>query len=103
MTHQNPTTKPLSNYCGKTSGCGGFLPNALYEACVMSIIVEIKGRKALVVWTLPYVTSWRLSPDTLLERLASHSSNFLSAFNLDIHNIYGILMLKLSYYRLLLF
>jgi hypothetical protein len=66
MTHQNPTTKPLSNYCGKISGCGGFLPNALYEACVMSIIVEIKGRKALVVWTLPYVTSWRLSPDTLL-------------------------------------
>ena len=36
----------------------------------MDVVVEIEGREALAVWTLPYVTSWRLSPDMLLERLA---------------------------------
>lgn len=53
----------------------------------MNVVLEIAGRDALAVWTLPYVTSWRLSPDMLLERLASHGSIFPTAFNLNTHNI----------------
>jgi hypothetical protein len=54
---------------------------------MMNVVLEIAGRDALAVWTLPYITSWRLSPDMLLERLASHGSIFPTAFNLDTHNI----------------
>jgi hypothetical protein len=36
----------------------------------MRVVVEITGREALALWTLPYVTSWQLSPDMLLKRLA---------------------------------
>jgi hypothetical protein len=52
----------------------------------MNVVVNIDGRDALPVWVTPYVTSWRLSPDMLLERLASHNSTFPTAFNLSIHN-----------------
>ncbi|MGZ5573926.1 MAG: hypothetical protein ACXWEO_02770 [Methylobacter sp.] len=52
----------------------------------MSVVVEIQGRGALPVWVVPYVTSWRLSPDMLLERLAGHNSVFPTAFNLSINN-----------------
>ncbi|MCK4842607.1 MAG: hypothetical protein KAT04_12120 [Methylococcales bacterium] len=52
----------------------------------MDIVVKIKGREALVVWTLPYVTSWRLSPDMLLQRLVADemyvSEKFPIAFTL---------------------
>ena len=52
----------------------------------MNVVVKIKGREALSVWTLPYVTSWRLSPDMLLERLAGDAmyvgEKFPIAFNL---------------------
>ena len=52
----------------------------------MNVVVNIKGREALAVWTLPYVTSWRLSPDMLLQRLANDemyvSEKFPIAFTL---------------------
>jgi hypothetical protein len=49
----------------------------------MDVALNITGRKALAVWTVPYVTSWRLSPDMMLERLNDARSRFPIAFNLD--------------------
>ena len=52
----------------------------------MNVVVKIKGREALAVWTLPYVTSWRFSPDMLLRRLTGDeiyiSEKFPIAFTL---------------------
>ena len=39
----------------------------------MNVVLNIGGRDCLAVWTLPYVTSWRLSPDMLLDRLSGDS------------------------------
>lgn len=49
----------------------------------MDVVLKINGREALAVWTIPYMTSWWLSPDMLLERLTSTASRFPQAFNLD--------------------
>jgi hypothetical protein len=55
----------------------------------MNIAVEIQGRKALPVWTIPYVTGRYVSPDRLLEMLAKPDcdegrySGFPHAFKLD--------------------
>ena len=49
----------------------------------MDIVLKIHGRNTLAVWTLPYITSWRLSPDMLLERLNDSKSKFPVAFNLN--------------------
>jgi hypothetical protein len=49
-------------------------------------ILEVEERKALPVWVLPLVTSWRLTPHQLLERLNKPLHDifrrFPSAFNL---------------------
>jgi hypothetical protein len=51
----------------------------------MNVLLNIGDREALAVWTLPYVTSWRLSPDMLLNRLIGDPiyacDNFPVAFN----------------------
>ena len=55
----------------------------------MNVAVEIAGRKALPVWTIPYVTGRYVSPDRLLEMLAKPDcdegrySGFPNAFKLD--------------------
>ncbi|MBK8817327.1 MAG: hypothetical protein IPN42_18315 [Methylococcaceae bacterium] len=55
----------------------------------MNVAVEIAGRKALPVWTIPYVTGRFVSPDRLLEMLAKPDcdegrySGFPSPFHLD--------------------
>ena len=53
----------------------------------MYVVVKIADRDALAVWTLPYVTSWRLSPDMLVTRLVdpTYDYTFPTAFNLDTH------------------
>ena len=52
----------------------------------MNVVVKIAGRKALVVWTLPYVTSWLLSPDKLLKKLADPDfEKELWWLNIDMH------------------
>ncbi|MDP3839371.1 MAG: hypothetical protein Q8Q54_10655 [Methylococcales bacterium] len=58
----------------------------------MNVVVEIAGREALPVWTIPYVTSWRLSPDMLVRNLVGCDFGtayphyfFPTAFNLDEH------------------
>ena len=52
----------------------------------MNVVLNICGREVLAVWTLPYVTSWRLSPDMLLDRLMGDptysTEQFPRAFNL---------------------
>lgn len=35
----------------------------------MNVVIEIAGREALPVWTLPNVTGWQLSPNMMLNRL----------------------------------
>lgn len=56
----------------------------------MDVVLHIQGRKALPIWVLPYVTSWKLSPAELLERLENpkydFSISFPIAFNLDTNN-----------------
>ena len=52
----------------------------------MNVVVKIQDRKALPVWTIPYITGWQLSPDALLTRLVNpqHASlTFPTAFSLD--------------------
>jgi len=55
----------------------------------MDVVVKIADRDALAVWTLPYVTSWRLSPDMLTKRLVdpTYDNTFPTAFNLNAHGI----------------
>ena len=55
----------------------------------MEVVEQIAGRETLPVWALPYVTSWRLSPDMLLDRLVKpdyDSPAFPVAFTLDKNN-----------------
>lgn len=56
----------------------------------MNVVLKICGRDALAVWTLSYITSWRLSPDMLLARLVSEpsyaSEKFPIAFNISAIN-----------------
>ncbi len=53
----------------------------------MNVVVEIAGREALPVWTIPYVTSWDIGADELLNRLVAPNYNneptFPTAFSLD--------------------
>ena len=55
----------------------------------MNVIVEIEGRDALPVWTIPYVASRWPSPDALVARLVEPNrpgeTDFPIAFNLDSH------------------
>ncbi len=55
----------------------------------MNVVVEIEGRDALPVWTLPYVTNWLISPDMLATNLAdpTHYYTFPNAFNLDNYGV----------------
>jgi hypothetical protein len=56
---------------------------------MMNVAIEIAGRKALPVWTIPYATGRHLSPGRLLSLLAQpecdegRDTKFPSAFNLD--------------------
>jgi hypothetical protein len=59
----------------------------IYLGYMMNVVVEIAGRDALPVWTIPYVTAWDISADMLVKRLVApkynNESTFPSAFNLD--------------------
>ncbi len=51
----------------------------------MQVTLDIDGRKALPLRAIPYVTSWRTSPDEIIDALAAPKTASLGQ-NLDIRN-----------------
>jgi hypothetical protein len=53
----------------------------------MNVVVDIAGREALPIWTIPYVTSGDVGANELINRLVApnygNESTFPTAFNLD--------------------
>lgn len=55
------------------------------KECLMQVTLDIDGRKALPLRAIPYVTSWRTSPDEIVDALAAPKTTKIG-HHLEIRN-----------------